>query len=259
LINSIIKKPAKQHWLLSGAYIRCSWPDGQSLILNELFSFDAKIWSITDFRSANDRDELPFMLTSLINNVEVLTTSKYHALHLLQLYIKFKLSLKQAYFHEIRISELIWLFIIPDKNVSFVSKLALSTNEGSESVTYGIVMDADVTDLKGSDISQENKSILTYVNIFVNIDMTSISTSHRCWRFVISFKNLLFYVDWLFSLVINLLYLLRIFFIINANIFETMRLCKSDIYIRIKHVMLLTNGKDVCEYSEVFFWRKKWY
>jgi hypothetical protein len=43
-----------------------------------IFSFDAKIGSITDFQSANDQAEVALIGTPLIKNVGVPATPKYH-------------------------------------------------------------------------------------------------------------------------------------------------------------------------------------
>jgi hypothetical protein len=48
------------------------------LTSDELFSFDAKIGSITDFQSASDHDASAPTITPLIRNVGVPTAPKYH-------------------------------------------------------------------------------------------------------------------------------------------------------------------------------------
>jgi len=49
-----------------------------------------------------------------------------------------------------------------------------------------------------------------FVNIWVNIDKNSIQIWSSCWRFIISFKNLLFYIYRLFSSLTNRLCLYRV-------------------------------------------------
>ncbi len=69
---------AKQHWIFFGRYSHATSFGGQSFTGVELFSFDAKIGSMTDFQSARLHESSAPTATPLIRNVGVPLAPKYH-------------------------------------------------------------------------------------------------------------------------------------------------------------------------------------